>query len=316
MIFGTACGGNESAQGNDPEPKVETEAVGSQSLAEVEKETAAELIRKLSEAEELGPGIEWSIIAIARSSLGSSPEAQAIFTKYQDSLRLKVKKSEGVLDPEKPTDNAKAAIAVKMTGGDPSSVEGYDLLKSLDNAKAVREQGINAEIWALTAAGVCGRELAQADGYVEDIIAMQNDEEGGITYDGENMDVDITAMAIQAMALYPDKNDKSEDALAAARGWLSLVQKETGDYGNAESTAQVILALSSLGVDPDEAKDFIKGKGNTLFDGLMKYRVGSGFCHSDEDEVNAMATEQALCALDALLLSKSDKSFFGVKDGE
>lgn len=314
LIFGTACGGDESVQGNDPEPKVETEAVGNQNLAEVEKETAAELIRALSEAEELGPGKEWSIIAIARSSLGSSPEAQTIFTKYQDNLRLKVKKCDGVLDPEKPTDNAKAAIAVKIMGGDPSSVEGYDLLKSLDNVEAAREQGINAEIWALIAAGVCGRELAQADAYLDDIIAMQNDEEGGITYDGENMDVDITAMAIQAMALYPEKNDKSEDALAAARGWLSTVQNEAGDYGNAESTAQVILALSSLGEDPDESKDFIKGKGNTLFKGLMKYRVGSGFCHSDEEEVNAMATEQALCALDAMLIGKSDKLFFDVED--
>ena len=316
MIFGAACGGSDPDQNVVDGQGAEKEASGIQSLAEVEKETAAEMIRRLSGAEEIGPGMEWSIIAIARSSLGSSPEAQAIFTKYRDDLRLKVKQNEGVLDPDRPTDNARAAIAVKLTGGDPSSVEGHDLLKPLENVEKVRGQGLNAEIWALITAGVCGKELARADTYIDDILAMQDEREGGITFDGSSMDVDITAMAIQALTTYPKEDDGSRDAVAAARSWLSSVQEETGSYGNAESTAQVILALSCLGEDPGGSGDFIKGKGNTLFDGLMIYRAGDGFCHVDEAEADAMATEQALCALDALLLSEGGMSFYDDEDGE
>ena len=316
LIFGTACGGDKKNTAEDSGQKVETQISDDQSLAEVEKETAAELIRQFSAAEEIGPGAEWSVIAVARSSLAGTPEAQTIFMKYQDSLRLKTKQTEGILDPERPTDNAKAAIAMKMTGGDPSSVEGYDLLKPLEDVEKLKTQGVNAEIWALIAAGVCGKKLESDSTYIEDIIAMQDDEHGGITYDGENMDVDMTAMGIQALSWSMDENDKAADAVSAARSWLSLGQEDNGSYGNTESTAQVILALDSLGEDPDESKDFIKSKGNTLLDGMMLFHLKNGFRHHDEKTADKMATEQALCALDALLLDESGRSFYGEDDSE
>ena len=48
--------------------------------------------------------------------MGKEAEAQSLFMQYEESLRLAVKRADGVLDPDRPTDNAKAAIALQMIG--------------------------------------------------------------------------------------------------------------------------------------------------------------------------------------------------------
>ncbi|MBQ6401948.1 MAG: terpene cyclase/mutase family protein [Firmicutes bacterium] len=302
LLFGAGCGGSEPG---GQEASSSDQPVTQEQLAQAEKETAARLIRDLTEGGDPGPGREWSIIAVARSSLAKTPEAQALYAAYQENLRLQVKRGKGVLDAERPTDNARAAIALKMTGMDPSSVEGYDLLAQLEDKDAVREQGINAEIWALTAAAACARDLEAAGVYRADIRAMQG-RDGGITYDGTRQDVDITAMAVQALALSGKEED--EDLIIAARGWLTGQQGADGSYGNAESTAQVILALNCLGEDPAAAEDFVRD-GRTLADGLMVYRAGDGFRHQDEEEADGMATEQSQCALDALMMGSGERFY-------
>ena len=77
-----------------------------------------------------------------------------------------------------------------------------------------------------------------------------------------------------------------------------------------ESTAQVIVALCSLGINPNTDARFIKN-GYSAIDGLMKYRNASdgGFYHSfvadpsnpsaDPTQSNGMATEQSLYSLTA-----------------
>src|SRR5699024_7764412 len=74
--------------------------------------------------------------------------------------------------------------------------------------------------------------------------------------------------------------------------------------------AQVIVALTALGIDPLRDERFIKND-QTLLDGLLKYRKSDGgFIHSEmydddnptaqPDESNPMASEQALYTLVAL----------------
>lgn len=300
MLF-TGCGGAEGEGGAQTDDRAAESAQSQEaSLAQAEKETAAQLIQKLSEAGDVGPGTEWSIIGIARSSLGKDPEAQTLFTQYEESLRLQVKRSDGVLDPDRPTDNARAAIALKLLGRDPTDVEGYDLLQQQEDTDAVKSQGINAEIWALNAAACCGRDLKAEEVYLSDICGMRS-ESGGISYDGETADIDITAMAIQTLAPYAGQGGEIDETIDSARKWLSEQQTDQGDYGNSESTSQVILAVAALGEDPLAAEDFIKGEG--LLGGQLKYQRLDGFCHLDEETMDVMATEQALCALDAMQLA-------------
>ncbi len=283
--------------------------------AQVQKETGAEIIRSLS-GEEVGPGAEWSIIALARSPLAKEPEAVALFTKYQENLRVQIKRAQGVLSKEQPTDNAKAAVALKMTGKDPADFEGYDLLDQLEDVEAVQGQGVNAEIWALIAAGCCERELSCSDRYVEDVLKMQL-ENGSFSFDGTTADVDITAMAVQALqvngggdeASSEEAPDAAADAVQRAMDWLSSVQGSDGGFGNTESTAQVIIAAGYSGEAVASMAAFTKAD-KTLVDGLMQYRLEEGFRHKDEDSVDAMATEQAMCAIDAIVLSEEGEPLF------
>ena len=63
---------------------------------------------------------------------------------------------------------------------------------------------------------------------------------------------------------------------------------------NAESCAQVLLALNALGLDDDSR--FVKN-GHSVLDALLTYQnADGGFCHERGGETNLMASEQAACA--------------------
>ena len=108
--------------------------------------------------------------------------------------------------------------------------------------------------------------------------------DGGWSITGSNSDVDVTAMAVQALAPYYKTDSSVRSAVNNALTLLSNRQKEKGDFAsygvnNPESTAQVLTALSSLGIDCETDRRFIKN-GNTLFDGIALYRLSDGtFCH-------------------------------------
>ncbi|MBO7354076.1 MAG: DUF4430 domain-containing protein, partial [Lachnospiraceae bacterium] len=102
------------------------------------------------------------------------------------------------------------------------------------------------------------------------------------------------------------------DAADAAVELLSKKQNADGGYSgfgaaNAESTAQVLIALSSLGIDAAEDQRFIKN-GNTIFDGLAAYRLTDGtYAHIAGGESNATATMQVFAAMEAYVTMKEGK---------
>ena len=89
--------------------------------------------------------------------------------------------------------------------------------------------------------------------------------------------------------------DKGIEILAAG-------QEENGGYvaygsDSSESVSQVIVALSTYGIDCNEDERFVKNdKG--LYDTLMEYQQkDGGFSHTLDGESDGMATDQAFCAL-------------------
>ena len=135
------------------------------------------------------------------------------------------------------------------------------------------------------------------------ILSAQT-EEGAFGLSAGTADVDITAMALQALAPYQE-DPATAEAIRRGLAWLSGQQTENGDFvswgdPNAESTAQVLIALCSLGLDPETDPRFIRN-GRTLRDGLLSYRTREGlFRHTAEGPEDLMATEQAILALQAL----------------
>lgn len=118
-------------------------------------------------------------------------------------------------------------------------------------------------------------------------------------------DVDMTAMALQALAPYykDGGNETVNTAVEKALNWLS--GKYRSGYDSSESCAQVVIALSALNLDANTDARFTKtveGKTLSVLGNLLQYRVAEngGFKHQFADKaVNEMATEQALCAMAA-----------------
>ena len=140
---------------------------------------------------------------------------------------------------------------------------------------------------------------------IQNLLDLQLDD-GGWAVMGNVSDSDVTAMALQALALYYQDNDDVKAAVDKALDRLSQLQNNDGgfsSYGipNGESTAQVIITLSILGIDTQTDTRFIKN-GNTAFSALENYKLPNGsFCHEVGGEYNAVATVQALCAAQSYL---------------
>ena len=247
-------------------------------------------------------GGEWMVIGLARSG-------RTVPAGYYDNVVEYVKAKADAnerLHPTKVTDNARVILALTAIGKDVTNVGGHNLLKGLDSMDYVQAQDINGPIFTLialdshnypTMGDVTREKLIQVI-----LDAQLND--GGWNLSAENADPDMTAMAIQALAPYYKTNETVKAAVDKALEALSALQCSDGGFGswgtvNSESCAQVIVALTALGIDPTADSRFVKN-GRTVLDALAGFYVtGGGFRHTAGGERNDMATEQGYYALAA-----------------
>lgn len=247
-------------------------------------------------------GGEWMVIGLARSG-------RTVPAGYYDNVVEYVKAKADAnerLHPTKVTDNARVILALTAIGKDVTNVGGHNLLKGLDSMDYVQTQDINGPIFTLialdshnypTMGDVTREKLIQVI-----LDAQLND--GGWNLSAENADPDMTAMAIQALAPYYKTNETVKAAVDKALEALSALQRSDGGFDswgtvNSESCAQVIVALTALGIDPTADSRFVKN-GHTVLDALAGFYVtGGGFRHTADGERNDMATEQGYYALAA-----------------
>lgn len=240
---------------------------------------------------------EWQIFGLVRSG-------EQVGNTYKQSLVSKVKNNAG--DFRKITDLEKTILVLSSLGEDCRNIEGYNLIEKLYNSDEINKQGNNGVIFALIALDSRQYEVPSTAKWTrerikEEIIKAQNPAGGFPLITGDSSDVDITAMALQALAPYKEEKE-IKPVIEKALEYLQKVQNENGHFSaygqeNSESLSQVIIALTSLGIDPIADTRFIKG-GKSLVDRLMEYQVdGKNFAHTKSGESNSMATEQALMAL-------------------
>ena len=247
-------------------------------------------------------GGEWMALGLARSGR-TVPEG------YYDAVVKYVKDnidSNGRLDKNKATENARIILALTAIGKDVTNVGGHDLLAGLNEMSYLSKQGINGAIFTLIALDSHSYTPAgdvTRDKLVQAILDAQISGDGGWSLDGKNADVDMTAMAIQALAAYYKSNSSAKKAVDKGLSWLSSVQQNDGGFtswgaANSESCAQVIVALTALGINPAKDSRFIKN-GVSVLDALCSFAVnGGGFKHlATETSANGMATEQGFYAL-------------------
>lgn len=263
-------------------------------------------------------GGEWIVIGLARSD-------REVADGYYEAVLQFVKKE--INDAEqlhraKSTENSRIILALTALGMDVTDVGGHNLLQGLTDMDYVTWQGINGPIWALIAFDSAGYEIPSALEGTDpvsrekliDYILNNQFEDGGWALSGSTADPDITGMAVQALAAYyNDEHPEVKAAVAKALACLSEIQRDDGGFAswgtvNAESCAQVIVALTALGINPDSDPRFIKNDCSVL-DALLAFAVdGGGFKHTATGNVNGMATEQgyyALVAYDRFLNGKT-----------
>ena len=216
----------------------------------------------------------------------------------------------GDLSRVKVTDLQRISFALLACGCDVTNVNGHKLLADCTynraNYKPLDSQGVNSVAYALLLLDsnnfpVPNNAATDREGMIN-LILNKELEKGGFSLVGNVLDIDTTAIAIQALAPYKERRDVSE-VLDRSIEILSKIQTDDGGCKSfagqscAESTAQVILSLVSLGIDPVSDSRFIKN-GNSVFDGLMHFKLESGgFCHFADGTEDNMATYQSLCAL-------------------
>lgn len=260
---------------------------------------------------------EWAVLGQARAKV---PLSEAYIAAYYEKVVAYVKAnigSDGILrapdDKNTPviTDNERIALALTAIGKDPANVGGENLLKALQNKDIMQvtdtsNTDINGLVMGLLALN--SRNYTSDTSWLVQAVLAQQNEDGSWRASADTKpvgDVDMTAMALQALAPYykDGGNETVNTAVEKALNWLS--GKYRSGYDSSESCAQVVIALSALNLDANTDARFTKtveGKTLSVLGNLLQYRVAEngGFKHQFADKaVNEMATEQALCAMAA-----------------
>ena len=247
-------------------------------------------------------GGEWMVIGLARSG---RPVPAGYYDNVVEYVKAKADKNER-LHWAKVTENARVILALTAIGKDVTNVGGHNLLKGLDNMDYVQTQGINGPIFTLIALD-SHNYPTMGDVTREKLIQVILDAQltdGGWALSGNDADPDMTAMAIQSLAPYYKTNETVKAAVDKALEALSALQRNDGGFDswgtvNSESCAQVIVALTALGIDPTCDSRFVKN-GLTVLDALASFYVtGGGFRHTANGDLDGMATEQGYYALAA-----------------
>lgn len=271
----TACGGGE-------------EKWNANALAE---QTAALLLEKNPEPIPGPLGGEWLVLGMCR--LGYDlPEGW--IDGYRQKLERYVTDCGGILHDRKYTEYSRVILTVTAMGGDARNVAGYDLTAPLEDYEQTIFQGVNGAIYALLAldSGNYGSEAIR-ERYIAHILEKELPD-GGWCMMGDVPEADVTAMALQALAKYRDR----EDVGAAVERGLKVL--EAAEYTTSEAVSQTIVALCELGMPADEKVKL-----------LLTYQTEAGdFRHVMDGDADVLSTEQAFYALVSAGLQLSGKSLY------
>lgn len=259
---------------------------------------------------------EWAVLGQARAKV---PLSEAYIAAYYEKVVAYVQKNMGadgvLVDPESRnptvTDNERIILALTAIGKDPANVGGKNLLTALQDKDIMKvtdtsKTDINGLVMGLLALN--SRNYTSDTSWLVQAVLEQQNKDGSWRVSADTKpvgDVDMTAMALQALAPYykDGGNETVNTAVEKALNWLS--GKYRSGYDSSESCAQVVIALSALNLDANTDARFTKtvdGKTLSVLGNLLQYRVAEngGFKHQFADKaVNEMATEQALCAMAA-----------------
>ena len=250
-------------------------------------------------SENAGMSSEWYILSLCQSTDADFSKYETSLLSYLDTHRISAASTQ-----------QKYALCLAGVG----STNGY-ISAVMDTS--VGKQGIMSYIYGLHLLNN-GYNGSHTSDQVIDAILSSTNPDGGWSVSTDVSDVDVSAMAIQALAPHYS-NEQVKTCIDNALDLLSQRQLDDGDFksygvANPESGAQVVVALSALGIDCETDMRFIKN-GKTLFDGISKYALDDGsFAHKADGGTSAAATAQVLYATVAYLRMSEGASALYILD--
>ena len=265
---------------------------------------------------------DWVAIALALSG------SQEHYEAYLSNMRQYVEEcyaKMGKLDRIKATTYHRIALTVMALGGNSRSFGTKPDGSSIDliaegtyafEGESIGAQGLNGWIYALLTLDASKAQVPKDAKFTrEDMIqaiVKAQEPDGGFGLATGSSNIDITAMALQALAPYAQEHSQ---VIEAGLNYLSSAMNEECIYTcfgeeSVESSAQVVLALCALGIDPEKDQRFIKGE-HSLLSGLHRFRQKDGtYVHTLSDEQgDYLATAQTLLALQALQKMRNNEGW-------
>ena len=187
------------------------------------------------------------------------------------------------------TDYERRAMALMSLAIDPYSGTKTDYIQKISDGFDGTQFGnpdlVNDDIFALLVLLNAGYEVS------EDIIAKTL--KFILSYQQENgsfVGVDMTAAAVQVLALVSQEQGVSE-SLLNAKEYLALQQENSGGFGNIYSTSWVMQAMAAFG----EPETLFAGNQNTPGDYLYKEQAEDGGVAKEDTQNNRLwATAYAI----------------------
>ena len=228
---------------------VETQTAAGQSTVTDEEltQTAQWLMEQIPQPTYGSVGGEWAVFGLARSGVAVPKE---YFEVYGENVAAYTAEHGGVLHAKKYTEYSRVILAWTALGKDATDVGGFNLLVPLADFDQTVFQGINGPIFALLALdsgaydipeNTAGTTQATRDGYVDYILNAELPG-GGWSFAGGDAETDITAMALQALAKYRDRQDVA-DAVERGLTVLSQQQEENGGFQEREHAGKQAVGI-------------------------------------------------------------------------
>jgi len=243
--------------------------------------------------------LDWAVIAFARSGQNGYGSYMAHIKKVIETNYAKLSL----------TDHARIALAAGAKSGT-AIISGKDLLKAIAAWDFEKETMTGSIAYSLLALNATDYPAAAQKEKLISLLKDAQREDGSYNYllkaDPANTyslagDVDSTAMVLTALAPYKTRDALKptvDKALAYMKGkQLPSAGFDSWGAESADSTAQTIIALCSLGFDP-LGSDYGKGTNNML-DALLAFQNEDGGIKGYDGKSNIMSTYQALCAIGA-----------------
>ena len=244
-------------------------------------------------------GDEWLVYSLLRAG---ETIKQDKLDAYYESVVEKVKTWS---NSKKPTEIERVALALSIIGKDITNIEGINLAEMIYNSRRL-QIGANELTYALIAldakdTNIPKDALWSREKMISELLKFQNSKTGGFGLtDNKTTSVDVTAMALQALAKYKGSNEDVDKAIENALKYLKLNMSKKYDFGTPESSAQVLLALTTLKIDPLSQNNGFGTNNRNIITRLMEYfdpKTGGFTRNLGDKKPMEMTTVQVLQAL-------------------